>query len=138
MEMLAARKPTTGRGNRTQAQQESRSIQNLQRTVGIEARAQPSEAESRSQLFQMDKNDPRQQAGIARGEQMVRAVEYSRTMRDQPDKSITRQIAAMLEESTQAVLIIGEYRERTGRDPAPILTVPVPRPPLLLTIAHIL
>jgi hypothetical protein len=121
MEMLAARKPTTGRGNRTHTQQE-RSIQSLQRTVRIETRAQRGEAESQGQLFQLDTNEPRQRAGIARGEQMIRALEYCRTMRDQPDKSITRQIAAMLEESRQAVLKIDEYRERTGRDPAPILT----------------
>jgi len=121
MEMLAARRPTSGRGNRTQTQQET-SIQRLQKPVGIEARAREGEGERRGQLFQMDRNDPRQQAGIARGEQMTRAVDYSRTMRDQPDKSITRQIAVMREESRQALLIIDEYRERTGRDPAPILT----------------
>jgi hypothetical protein len=72
-----------------------------------------------NQLFQMDRNNSRQQAGIARGEQMVRAIEYSRTMSEAPH---SREIALMLQDSRRALPIIDTYRAQTGRDPAPILT----------------
>jgi hypothetical protein len=73
-----------------------------------------------NQPFQMDRNNPRQQAGIARGEQLVRAIEYSRTMSEAPH---SREIPLMLQDSRRALPIIDTYRAQTGRDPAPILTV---------------
>jgi len=74
-----------------------------------------------AKLFQIDRNDPKQRAGIARGEQIVRAVQYSVLMKTDPDKA-REQAPIMREQSLQAKGIIAEYRDQTGREPAPILT----------------
>jgi hypothetical protein len=92
--------------------------------VGRAAPHAPNASDARTpqpdnQLFQMDRNSPQQQAGIARGEQMVRAIEYSRTMGAAPH---SREIALILQDSRRALPIIDTYRAQTGRDPAPILT----------------
>jgi hypothetical protein len=79
----------------------------------------PATIQSGDHLFQIDRSDPRQRAGIARGEQMVRTVEYSRMMMEAPH---SRQIGLMLEHSKQAIGLVEAYKVQTGRDPAPILT----------------
>src|SRR5262249_48003846 len=65
--------------------------------------------------------DPNQRAGIARGEQMVRAVEYVLLIRNDPEEA-REEAPVMREQSLQAKGVIAEYRDQTGREPAPILT----------------
>jgi len=93
----------------------------LQRIVGIETQRDKAERERLAHLFQIDRTDPNQRAGIARGEQMVKAVQYSLLMKTDPEKA--REEAPILrEQSLQAKGVIAEYRDQTGREPAPILT----------------
>jgi len=93
----------------------------LQKIVGIETQKEKAERERLATLFQIDRTDPNQRAGIARGEQMVRAVQYCVLMKTDPEKAI-EQAPIMREQSLQAKGVIAEYRDQTGREPAPILT----------------
>jgi len=93
----------------------------LQRIVGIETQRDKAERERLAKLFQTDRNDPNQLAGITRGEQMVRAVQYSLLMKNDRERA-REQSLSMREQSLQAKEVIGEYRDQTGREPAPILT----------------
>jgi len=89
--------------------------------VGIETQKEKAERERFATLFQIDPNDPKHRAGIARGEQMVRAVQYVLLVGNDSEKA--REEAPILrEQSLQAKGVIAEYRDQTGREPAPILT----------------
>jgi hypothetical protein len=93
----------------------------LQRIVGIETQKEKAERERAANLFQIDRSDPNQRAGIARGELMLRAVQYSVLVKTDQEKA--RELApVMREQSLQAKGVIAEYRDQTGREPAPILT----------------
>jgi hypothetical protein len=89
--------------------------------VGIETQREKAERERLATLFQIDRNDPNQRAGIARGEQMVRAVQYVLLVGNDPEKA-REEAPIMREQSLQAKGVIAEYRDQTGREPAPILT----------------
>jgi hypothetical protein len=96
-------------------------LERLQRIVGIETQREKAERERLATLFQIDRTDPNQRAGIARGEQMLRAVQYRVLMKTDPEEA--REEAPILrEQSLQAKGVIAEYRDQTGREPAPILT----------------
>src|SRR5215469_15199349 len=96
-------------------------LERLQRMVGIETQREKAERERLATLFQIDRTDPNQPAGIARGEQMVRAVQYSVLMKTDPEKA-REEAPIMREQSLQAKGVIAEYRDQTGREPAPILS----------------
>jgi hypothetical protein len=89
--------------------------------VGIETQRDKAERERLAILFQIDRNDPNQRAGITRGEQMLRAVQYSVLLKNDPERA-REQAPTMREQSLQAKGVIAEYRDQTGREPAPILT----------------
>ena len=89
--------------------------------MGIETQKEKAERERLATLFQIDRTNPNQQAGIARGEQMLRAVQYSVLMKTDPEKA-REEAPIMREQSLQAKGVIAEYRDQTGREPAPILT----------------
>jgi hypothetical protein len=93
----------------------------LQRIVGIETQRDKAERERLATLFQIDRSNPNQRAGIARGEQMVRAVQYVLLVGNDPEKA-TEEAPILREQSLQAKGVIAEYRDQTGREPAPILT----------------
>jgi hypothetical protein len=93
----------------------------LQKIVGIETQSEKAERERLAKLFQIDKNDPNQRAGISLGELMVRAVQYSVLIKNDPEKA--REQAPMMRElGLRTEEVIAEYRDQTGREPAPILT----------------
>jgi len=93
----------------------------LQRIVGIETAREKAERERLATLFQIDRTDPNQRAGIARGEQTVRAAQYSVLMKAEPE-SAREQGPVVREQSLQAKGVIAEYTDHTGREPATILT----------------
>src|SRR5262249_53999189 len=111
------RATATDGGN--QPEQLLSALERLQRIVGIETQKEKAERERLATLFQIDRTNPNQQAGIARGEQMLRAVQYSVLMKTDPEKA-REEAPIMREQSLQAKGVIAEYRDQTGREPAPI------------------
>src|SRR5262249_7187187 len=89
--------------------------------VGIETQRENAQRERLATLFQIDRNEPKQRAGIARGELMVRAVQYRLLVNTDPEKA-REQAPILQEQSLQAKGVTAEYRDQTGREPAPILT----------------
>jgi hypothetical protein len=94
-------------------------IEHVQQLLGIETEHERIVREA--QTFYLDASDLRQQAGIARAEQMVKSIGYH--LLEQGNKPDTaRQMMTLKEEIKQAQQTVDAYREQTGRDPSPILT----------------
>jgi hypothetical protein len=94
-------------------------IEPMQQLLGIETERERIVREAKT--FYLDASDLRQQAGIARAEQMVKSVEYHLLEQGHtPDAA--RQMMTLKEEIKRAQNTVDVYREQTGRDPSPILT----------------
>ena len=94
-------------------------VEQVQQLLGIETERERAAREA--ETFHLDAGDVRQQAGIARGEEMVKSVEC-RLLEQSNTADVSRQMSALQNEIAQAQQIVEAYREQTGRDPAPILT----------------
>jgi hypothetical protein len=94
-------------------------VEQVQQLLGIETERERAAREA--ETFQLDPEDVRQHAGIARGEEMVKSVEY-RLLEQGNKADAARQMAALQNQIAQAQQFVEAYREQTGRDPAPILT----------------
>jgi hypothetical protein len=94
-------------------------VEQVQQLLGIETDRERAAREA--ETFQLDPEDVRQQAGLARGEEMVKTLEY-RQLEQANTADAARQMSALRDEIAQAQPIVEAYREQTGRDPAPILT----------------
>lgn len=94
-------------------------VEQVQQLLGIETERERVAREA--ETFYLDPADIQQQAGIARGEEMMKSLEY-RLLEQGNTADAARQMAALQNEIVQAQQIVEAYREQTGRDPAPILT----------------
>ena len=94
-------------------------VEQVQQLLGIETERERVAREA--ETFYLDPGDVRQQAGIARGEEMVKSLQ--RDLLEQRNLADAAGRPSVLQnEIAQAQQIVEAYREQTGRDPAPILT----------------
>lgn len=94
-------------------------VEQVQQFLGIETEHERAAREAGT--FHLDLEDVRQHAGIARGEEMMKALEL-RQLEQGNAVDATMQMSALQNQIVQAQQIVEAYREQTGRDPAPILT----------------
>ena len=94
-------------------------LEHVQQLLGIETESERVAREA--ETFHLDAGDVRQQAGIARGEGMVKSVEYH-LLEQSNTVDATKRMSALRDVIAQAQQVVEAYREHTGRDPAPILT----------------
>jgi hypothetical protein len=94
-------------------------VEQVQQLLGIETERERVAREA--ETFHLDPEDMRQHAGIARGEEMVKSLEF-RQLEQSNGADAARQMATLQSQIAQAQQIVEVYREQTGRDPAPILT----------------
>lgn len=94
-------------------------VEQVQQLLGIETERERVAREA--ETFYLDPADARHQAGIARGEEMVKSLEY-RLLEQSNEADAAGRMSALQNEVAQAQQLVEAYREQTGRDPAPILT----------------
>ncbi len=94
-------------------------VEQVQQLLGIETEHERAVREA--ETFHLDPEDVRQHAGIARGEEMVKSLEF-RQLEQSNAADAARQMTALQNQILQAQQIVEAYREQTGRDAAPILT----------------
>lgn len=94
-------------------------VEQVQQLLGIETEHE--RAARGAETFHLDPEDVWQHAGIARGEEMVKSLEF-RQLEQSNAADAARQMTALQNQITQAQQIVEAYRDKTGRDPAPILT----------------
>lgn len=94
-------------------------VEQVQQFLGIETERERVAREA--ETFHLDPADIQQQAGIARGEELVKSLEY-RLLEQGDTADVARQMAALQNEIAHAQQLVEAYREQTGRDPAPIIT----------------
>ena len=119
--MLGINEPTlpTPEGQAEPLPDRPSAVEQVQQFLGIETERERAAREA--ETFHLDPEDVRQHAGIARGEEMLKSLEF-RQLEQSNGKDAARQMAALQSQIAQAQQVVEAYREQTGRDPAAILT----------------